>query len=255
MVESIPHPPMAENGSRTSLSELPLEIRLEIYRYLLRCREANQTIRVESAVDRTFEKLRKTRPVYIDRESHSTGRERITTYDINPKRLLYPAILSVSKQIYLEARLILYSENKFCFIAGPHNGASSVIPFLEELSPDSRRLIRTIRLSVNSWWDADYTAQRRDEAKSQFKEICIYFERNLNPSIFWLGGRGTTEGALGLSEGQPAEQRQAAIAQIEWIQYLLPVIRSLESLRLPQHNDLAVGAYLRSNIYGRVERS
>lgn len=62
---------------------------------------------------------------------------------------LHPAILSVSRQTYLEASGVLYSENRFRFLAQQdkpfHVTADlAVILLLEDRSEATRRLIRVV---------------------------------------------------------------------------------------------------------------
>lgn len=94
------------------------------------------------------------------------------------------AILSVSRQTYLEASGVLYSGNRFRFVAQQDKPFHvtvdlAVIPFLEDRSEATRRLIRVI--DFNCIFDKFSLKFRRDIADLDcgFKRTCEYISKNL----------------------------------------------------------------------------
>ena len=105
---------------------------------------------------------------------------RVTTFG------LHPAILSVNWQTYLEAVRVLYAENCFkCYRPGLLAGGAcniamaAVIPFLEDRSEGSRRLIREMEflyIDSNSFHFYYRIGAERDRV---FAKTCDYLGRNL----------------------------------------------------------------------------
>ncbi|KAI9693580.1 MAG: hypothetical protein M1820_009146 [Bogoriella megaspora] len=137
---------MASRILRARLLSLPLEIRLEIYRYLLEPERA-----ISDELSRPLERQnltplcirtlsparyenRKWRQAYKRRSKYYGHSKRsnvpyLTTYYVIPARFTYASILRVNRQIYSEAIPILYSSYTMDF----ERHVEAVQPFLSDL--------------------------------------------------------------------------------------------------------------------------
>ena len=144
---------------------------------------------------------------------------------------IHPAILSANRQIYSEASRIMYSENRFDFYGTFDScrcgGSEAVIPFLESLSEDSRRLIKQIEyvfvVTTVVPLDSDGTETLISEA---FKETCHYLGRNLQLKhvVLKFHDRASCEGILPASEDD-----LLAVNEKTWEQHLVPLVRGLDT--------------------------
>ena len=160
--------------------EVPLEIRIQIYRLLL---HNGKPICMEPGSRYQTSKTCKLDPGYGSKGSiySSPPEEEFRTYTVPSSysdRLqgAQLGILSVNRQ----ASEVFYSENCFRFIQPPFGGNSSMIPFLEARSPESRKLIRTIEFEYALYASFDrYKSWYCDVCEPLFKETCIHLARHL----------------------------------------------------------------------------
>lgn len=117
--------PATSSGS--PLLRMPIEIRLEIFRYLLP--SAEKKFKVYTDCDSS----------YTDRKWSVQRAEKPRSAD--PCTL---AILRTNRLIYFEAMSILYSENAFHFIG---SNFLPIVEFIRRLSPDSKALVRQLKIT------------------------------------------------------------------------------------------------------------
>ncbi|KAF2758103.1 hypothetical protein EJ05DRAFT_377084 [Pseudovirgaria hyperparasitica] len=125
-----PTPDAQSINSQTTcpLLSLPIEIRREIYRYVLPRPKPNMGFRfMHDGGDQSV-----TSEWGAKRNGRTSSRHRL-------------AILTISRQIYIEALSILYSENLFHFVTFSY---TPVLELLRRLSPDARSRMRQIRLTL-----------------------------------------------------------------------------------------------------------
>ena len=151
----------------------------------------------------------------------------------------------------------MYSENRFNFYRcsdGPYWIANeAIIPFLESLSGESRRLIKQIAfvyLVIN--WVSGYTGSTITERV--FKETCDYLGRNLQLKHVVL----KSHQHLIPSVIKPASIKDDLLALHgeTWEQHLVPLVRGLDTFELttsvedgPEVIDI-VQEYLKSKMPG-----
>ena len=172
----------------SSFLDLPPEIRVEIYRHLL-C-YVGQIHAIRAMLIRS----KVANPTYNAISDESSNHHRKVKAVLRPTSLkasLHPAILLTNKKMYSEARHVLYRENIFAFGFGNLLWAAAVIPFLEGISSESRRLIRYVSLRVGSENGRDLG--NLSKALETSREIYSYIKQNLKLEIFRLGGTGIDE--------------------------------------------------------------
>lgn len=163
-----------------------------------------------------------------DRVRCSAFYGRMSTYGIKAIGI-YPAILSVNRQTYLEASKIIYSENHFDFGSSIEAGRISnatVIPFLEDLSEGSRHLIKQIEYSYIltdcSWYHYDPTDFVPID--QVFKETCDYLSQNLRLECVRVSCFALDLAPIG---GYPSNFDKQS-----WVQHLIPLVKNLDSFRI-----------------------
>ncbi|KAF2429488.1 hypothetical protein EJ08DRAFT_635180 [Tothia fuscella] len=125
--------------SRPSLLNLPPEIRLAIWRYILP--PNNNTNITHSSKPRQFK-------FYTDNDSSDTDRKRSVQRGFT--KLLQVdgfalAILRTNRQVYYEGLSVLYSENAFHFVG---SNFLPVLDFMRRLSGEARGCVKTVRVTM-----------------------------------------------------------------------------------------------------------
>ena len=220
--------------------KLPAELRLRVYRYLL---HALYDICIDSseAAKESFG------PRFPGDDVGETGETYRDMYRVTATGL-HPAILSVNRQTYLEATGVLYSENRFNFCAKENltsfAAIAAVIPFFEDLSEGSRRLIREIkylyidtRFMLVSFWSIP-SQPFHDRV---FSETCTYLSQNLQLQQVTL--RIVGPGTLLVRFRSSADYRMylANLDTHDWIQCLVPLAKNLETFALIRGKDEDAG--------------
>ena len=168
---------------------------------------------------------------------------------------VHPALLSVNRQTYLEASRVLYSENCFNFL-GIHDffrSISEIIPFLEDRSEGSRRLIKQIKLGylLVGFWQSTYVATDIAYLDRGFEEVCGYLNQCLQLKHVELCIFVMFPHHLGMHY----ELDLATLDQQNWIQQLVPLVKNLDSIKITQkggHDDdltRAAQTYLESKMH------
>ena len=151
---------------------------------------------------------------------------------------IHPAILSVNRQIHSEASRIMYSENCFDFCdflsRCDCSGNEAVIPFLESLSEDSRRLIKQIEyVCVISGRIPRFLCNTQTAMTERvFKETCDYLGQNLQLKHLVLGFfefdvfRGIKPVTL--------RDNLLALHGKTWEQHLVPLVCGLDTCELTE---------------------
>ncbi|KAI9874585.1 MAG: hypothetical protein M1830_009586 [Pleopsidium flavum] len=160
------------------LLRLPIEIRLEIYRHLLRNRKT-----VACQHDPTPFILLTDYSTYIPDSSQPNPSPRIKLSTSTP---CFPAILRSNRQIYSEALTVLYAENFFHFTS---RGTSitrsrllSVSSFFDSLGANARKAVMRIRVCVELRKEYSYEEEaaahpeRDDYLKTLVKPRAVYYE-------------------------------------------------------------------------------
>ena len=157
---------------------------------------------------------------------------------------IHPAILSVNRQIYLEASQVLYSENQYSFNEFDYLRrwipCQAMMSFLQDRSERSRRFIR--RIEFNYYEDEE----------AQFREECAYLSRNMKQLR-----RVTLR--LYLTYERPYESYLSNLDQQSWIQQLVPLVYNLETLQLcpdgpdAHHLICPVQTYLESKMHKPIK--
>ena len=225
-------PATPSHSIKLGFFDFPPEIRIKIYRHLLCITGHIYLVRGELI-----------RPQVA---TPHCDRARLKTY-------LHPAILLTNRMIYSEARHVLYSENIFAFGFASicwATWATADIPFLEGISPDSRRLIRCVSLGIrHEVWEGRDSAETLKNLEAA-KEMYSYVKRNLRLEVLRLDGFGIDEIAesLELQKDQSLEDRKATIYRTIWAQQLLPAMRNLKRLVLPRKIGKTLGVCLESMV-------
>ena len=154
---------------------------------------------------------------------------------------VHPVILSVNRQTYLEATKLFYSENCFKF-----NSNTTIIPFLEDRSEDSRRLIKQIE------FDREPTVglQHFVHLDHLFEDVCNYSSRFLQLEHltlkYWIVAYGEERNSASY------KYYLSNIDKKSWVQQLVPLVKQLKSFSVYTWGDdqddlmLAAQTYLRS---------
>ena len=149
---------------------------------------------------------------------------------------IHPAILSVNRQTYSEASRIMYSENCFDFCGTPGFGryydSEAVIPFLESLSEDSRRLIKQIefRFGVTTRVRREPGDTGTQSTRQVFKETCDYLGQNLQLKHVIL--RLVQDSTFSASTPASFKDDLLAFHEKAWEQHLVPLVRGLDTCEL-----------------------
>ena len=131
----------------------------------------------------------------------------------------------------------MYSENRFDFCgifdSCPCRGSEAVIPFLESLSEDSRRLIKQIEYPFVVTTVVSFDSDGAETLITEIsKETCDYLGRNLQLKhvVLKLVDRSTCEGIM------PASFKDEMLAMNgeTWEQHLIPLVRGLETCELTE---------------------
>ncbi|KAF6226746.1 hypothetical protein HO173_012349 [Letharia columbiana] len=195
---------------------LPAELRVRIYRYLLHAPENTISVKEGSSWP-GWEILRLVRSHLIATDPSRFGD--LGTYRVC-SRNIRPAILSLDRQTYSEARQVFYSENCFFF---PHH--SLIISFLKDRPQVSRSLIKKIRLPLH------FPDDLSDSAGGMFlKAACTYMRQNLELKQLTMGiSCASTFSDL----RRPCPQSYLdAIHEKSWVQYLVPFVGTLDTCEL-----------------------
>lgn len=130
--------------------------------------------------------------------------------------------------------MVLYSENRFIFRGlGFHSEVYSnaaIIPFLEDRSEGSRRLIKQIEYSY-SYYFLIRTLIRSDaflmKLDHSFEETCNYLSQNLQLEHVTLKFYDTL--LLGYNVSKDC---QLAVDKQNWVQQLIPLVKNLDTFTL-----------------------
>ena len=205
---------------------LPVELRVQVYRYLL---HTIHGIRIDSS-----EALRKEiwrRCEGGDLPEHGMAYRdmyRVTAVG------LYPSILSVNWQTYLEAVRVLHSENRFeiyrCESPFDIIRMGATIPFLEDRSEGSRRLIREIEYLYVDAKSILYDYPLRVEHDRVFEKTCDYLGQNLQLQQVTLRFIGDFTSPVRSSVD--CELCLANLNKLDLVQRLVPFVKKLKTFTL-----------------------
>ena len=209
--------------------KLPADLRVQVYRYLL---HALYDICIDSseAAKKRFWRHCQGNDLL---ENGMTYRDMYRVTAIG----LHPAILSVNSQTYLESTKVLYSENRFSFYHNDRLSSSSaiaaVIPFLEDRSEGSRRLIREIEYL--HYVTKFYPYPRVAEQDHVFAKTCDYLGQNLQLQHVTLVCVFRSTSALRTTADY--KMYLANINKHDWMQRLVPLAQKLKTLALTGKED------------------
>ncbi len=172
------------------------------------------------------------------------------TYEVNAIGV-HPAILSVNRQSSLEASRIFYSENCFNFYTDGISvctATATIIPFFEDRSEGSRRLINRIRFSYILSHFIYYSGPDR-----MFDEVCNYLSQKLQLEhvtlVFENRGRPRVLGR------NAYEDRLSNLDKQIWMKQLVALVKNLDTFTITpkwagQDDDLmrAAQTYLESKM-------
>ncbi|GKT48164.1 uncharacterized protein ColSpa_08345 [Colletotrichum spaethianum] len=129
---------------KSPLMRIPAEIRMMVYEHLLddggerRLAVRNKAMhQLPTGILKTY---RRSPYRIIERSFHRQCFE--TTYHLASKTIMHPAIMAVNRQIHRETSHMLYGLHGFDF----GGDVEAVVPFLRELTPTSRAMIREITI-------------------------------------------------------------------------------------------------------------
>lgn len=183
------------NPAEPSLAflHLPVEIRLQIYSYLLPI-PASYTFEIRTLLPQqvNFYHYKRRSKYNVSKPTGLYSSSASTTYylsnapgsgapssDSESSKLepLYPQILSVCRTTYLEARPLLYAKRTFDF----GKDTTAIVPFFEDLLPSTRAMVRSVGLTrMASWRCKDF-----DEAV--WRHTCEYLADNCRVERIKLG--------------------------------------------------------------------
>ncbi|KAI0009976.1 hypothetical protein F4779DRAFT_579453 [Xylariaceae sp. FL0662B] len=147
------------------LMRAPVEVRMMIYEYLFDD-GGNKCLCIRNVGVgklRSMAEMSRSRYYVLDRSLHRRCYE--TTYELGTEGVnFYPSIMRVNKMIYNETSYIVYKRHTFDF--GSH--IEVVEPFLSDLTPSSRQLIREISLYKRAH-PLPY-----DHDRSQWRSVCRF---------------------------------------------------------------------------------
>ena len=220
--------------------KLPAELRVQVYGYLL---HALHHIRIDSSSEVVKDRISRRRRGNDHSEKGKTHRDMYKVIAIG----LHPAILSANKQTNLEATRILYSENRFNFGLDARfssiSAIAAVIPFLEDRSECSRRLIREIEYVYSVSMSSNNLYRIIAGQDRVFEETCDYLCQNLQLRHVTLGlVRKFARYRFGSVRH---EIYLASLHERDWIQSLLPLAKKLKGFTLigSENAELSRAAY------------
>lgn len=135
-------PPEYERPSY--LMRIPPDVRMLIYEYILDANDGTRQIEIRHKPLSPSNPCRRT--CYRISERSPRRRCHKSTYKVASGARKYTAIMSVSRHLYEETSWMLYSRHTFSFDAD----IEAVIPFLSDLTPATRGLIRSISVRKES---------------------------------------------------------------------------------------------------------
>ncbi|KAK1585069.1 uncharacterized protein LY79DRAFT_591757 [Colletotrichum navitas] len=128
---------------KSPLMRIPAEIRMMIYELVLddggegRLAVRNKAMH-QLPTGSILKTYRRSRYRIIERSFHRQCFE--TTYHLASKTRMHPAVMAVNRQIHRETSHMLYGLHGFDF----GSDVEAVVPFLQDLTPESRAMIREI---------------------------------------------------------------------------------------------------------------
>ncbi|KAF2432789.1 hypothetical protein EJ08DRAFT_647879 [Tothia fuscella] len=157
------------------LLELPVEIRLMIYQYLLvpsgspsTSKQANINLRLIDPTEEPIEWSKAVLPTLRRSKCHiHTGRFRgrtmQTTYTTNGNPKIHAAILATCHKLHSEGAEVLYGNNTFTF----GTSVEAITPFLEDLTSASKSHIKRLSLTKRALpYDRDFDSAEWHTATS-----------------------------------------------------------------------------------------
>ncbi|KAH6678086.1 hypothetical protein B0J14DRAFT_581863 [Halenospora varia] len=219
--------------------DLPLELRLKIYGYLLPAR--THTIVTQIPYNGFFYNTA-TIPTHSAQSFYPFGRnppKNLTTYKVLnsnfrssfPLQSIYTDIFRVCKQIHAEAESTLYASNDSVFDFGIYGDA--LIAFMGDRSERARALIRNIRIAKEIP-GLDYgnggLGEKRDDEK--WIKLCTYIKnempslRNLDLTV-WGGSGNLASLPISRNPASPSQNQEDQWHEWEYTKGLL----EMEALR------------------------
>ncbi|KAF2225634.1 hypothetical protein BDZ85DRAFT_257832 [Elsinoe ampelina] len=209
------------DDSTPLLFRLPLELRLQIYSYLLPSSNKDQSLDchsriTEASISQQDAQRRSTSVLHIrtmepkhfctlsPKLSHRylvrdfRGRAAYTTFELSPRPPLHPNILATSRALHAETAPLLYSHPIFDF----ETCVEAVVPFFSSLRPETRDLIRTVRVTKTpQCYDKEFDRAEWDAAMEGLATIGL--ERL--ELVVIAGKPARMPGVRGVFEGQEEE--------------------------------------------------
>ena len=203
---------------------------------------------------------------YQDKDGNWKVYGDVVSYRVIPSSI-YPAILAVNRQTYLEASKVFYSENRFNFCAvddlRPPTAIEAMIPFLEDRPEGSRRLIKNIKFSYILTALMVYFRPDIAECDADLKGICDYLSQNLQLEHvrIRLVTESNQETVTDMGFEEPLYNMDVykdylcSLDKMSWIIQLVPLVKNLETFRIVEkaggEADLARAAqiYLESEMH------
>ena len=237
--------------------KLPAELRVRIYRYLL---HAHREICIGDVIPGSFWPSRGS---YWRHFLNEGGAPSAKT--LRPKTIKYSviaigvhsAILSANQQTYLEASRVLYSENRFRLGVFLHETSCDVreamMPFLEDLTRNSRRLIKQLEITFFIAPCLHYMSMW-SHTVSLFEDACIFLCQFLDLDHLTLGFQCLVMDCA--DTAAPHEDCPFTMKR-QWLQQLVPLIRNLKTFEIVERHPLyadwaraAQPTFLASKIHG-----
>ena len=161
---------------------------------------------------------------------------------------IHRAILSVNRQTYLEASKLLYAENCFKF----SSGNAPIIPFLEDRSEGSRRLIKQLEFCHYFYTFSPVGLQDYIHLDHIFEAICSYLSKSLQLEHVTLRFFGLS--TLDVRNSTSYKDYLSNIDKQSWVQQLVPLLKHLKTFKavgmIHCDNNLVLAAqpYLKSKM-------
>lgn len=212
------------------LLKLPAELRVRIYSYLLHARGSIYIDTVEA--DSRWASKAILRRHFLNQ---GCNRQRVdfgkmVTYSVTAIGV-HPAILSVNRQLYSEATQFFYSKNYFQF----SSGSGTIIPFLEDRSEGSRRLIKRIGFTHDIVKSKSPNILNLGHLDHIFEEVCTYLNHSLQLEHMTLLYFNAF-----LPENRnsaPVEEYLSNIDKQGWVQQLVPLVKHLKTFKMVSWNN------------------